>query len=50
MELKERLTIIADELNVRQVVHEADGGVYVLEFDTIEREAKAFTFTEATNA
>lgn len=46
MDLKDQLTVIADELNTRQVVYPADGGIYTLEFDTISREATAFNFSK----
>lgn len=44
--MKEMLTHLADELNVKQVIAEADGGIYTLQFDTIKREATDITFVE----
>ena len=46
MDLKEQLTTIADELNVREVVYPTDAGVYTLKFDTINREALSLDFKE----
>lgn len=46
LELKEQLTIIADELNVREVTYPTATGVYTLQFDTVKREAISLDFKE----
>lgn len=46
LDLKEQLTIIADELNVREVNYPTNTGVYTLQFDTVSREAISLDFKE----
>lgn len=46
LDLKEQLTIIADELNSKEVTYPTDTGMYTLRFDTIKREAISLDFKE----
>lgn len=46
---REMLSHLADELNVKRVEYAADGGTYVLEYDTVRREATSIEFKEDTN-